>query len=427
MSQSRIPAKRRKELVGPMADCRELNPYEEVPMSELEEISYDAALQAKYLSYAAMSPLYKNSESEYLKSGELLFEKMLEDIGRAEKFIYLEFFIIAPGELWDRFLEILEKKASEGVDVRVIYDDIGTIMRMNARYPDKLAKKGIKCGVFQRFLPIVTGTYMNRDHRKICVVDGKIAYTGGANLADEYANIISRFGHWYDSGIRVEGEAAYSFMLMFISMWNYIFKRDKSRQISEIPEVSLSDKARADGYHIPFCDSPIDDEPAGMSAYISMILKAKRCVYICTPYLALDESALNAVCIAVKSGVDVRIVVPGVPDKVLVNMIAKSYYDPLINAGARVFEYKPGFMHSKTIVVDDEYAVCGSINFCFRSFYLNHESAVWLYRTKSVLQMRDAFFELLEDCSEVTKEQIEATPYIVKLARDIMAIFAPMI
>lgn len=427
MGQNRIPEERMKQLGGPMIDFREYNPFEKVSISELREESENAALQAEYLSNAALAPLYKNSASEYLKSGELFFERLLNDIENAEKFIYLEFFIISKGKLWDCFLEVLERKAAEGVDVRVIYDDIGTILRMSAKYPEELAKKGIKCGVFQRFLPIISGTYMNRNHRKICVIDGTVAYTGGVNLADEYANIITRFGHWYDSGIRIEGEAAYGFMLMFLSMWNYVFKQDSSKKALELPEVSALEEERSDGYYIPFYDSPTDEEPVGMNSYINMISKAKRYIYICTPYLSLDESILSALSIAVKSGVDIRLVVPGIPDKKVVSMVTKSYYELLLNAGVRVYEYTPGFVHSKIIVADDDYGICGSINFSFRSFHLNHESAVWLYKTKSVLQMRDAFLELLPDCTEITKEHCDAVPYAVKLTRDVLSIFAPLV
>jgi len=426
-SQDWISEERRQQLGGPPVDFREHNPFEKVPISELREKSENAALQAEYLDRAALAPLYKNSTSEYLKSGELFFERLLEDLEKAERFIYLEFFIIGKGKLWDRFLEVLERKAAEGVDVKIIYDDFGTILRMSAKYPEELAKKGIKCGVFQRFLPIITGTYMNRNHRKICVIDGIIAYTGGVNLADEYANIITRFGHWYDSGIRVEGEAAHGFMMMFLSMWNYVFKLNPSMKVHELPEISLLGENRSDGYCIPFCDSPVDDEPVGMNSYISMISKAQRYIYICTPYLSLDESILSALSIAVKSGVDVKIVVPGIPDKKLVNMVTKSYYEPLLNAGVRVYEYTPGFMHSKTIVADNDYGICGSINFSFRSFHLNYESAVWLYKTKSVLQMRDAFLELLPECTEITKEHCKSTSYLVKVARDVLSIFAPLV
>lgn len=427
MSQSWISEERRLQLGGTYVDLREYYPFEKVPLSELKKKSNNAALQAEYLDRAALAPLYKNSVSEYLKSGEIFFERLLEDIGKAERFIYLEFFIIDNGMLWDCVLELLEQKAAEGVDVRVIYDDIGTILRMPGNYPEKLMKKGIKCGVFQRFLPVITGTYMNRDHRKICVIDGVVAYTGGVNLADEYANIISRFGHWYDSGIRIEGEAAYSFMIMFLSMWSYVFNREGSDKILEIPDVCASLEKRSDGYMVPFCDSPVDDEPVGMCAYINMISKAKRYIYICTPYLSLDESILSALSIAVKSGVDVRIIVPGVPDKKLVNMVTKSYYGPLLNAGVRVYEYSPGFIHSKTIVSDDKYGICGSINFSFRSFFFNHESAVWLYNTKSVIEMRDAFSEVLPECAEISKEAYDSIPYLVKLARDVLSIFAPIV
>ncbi|NLC73615.1 MAG: cardiolipin synthase [Ruminococcaceae bacterium] len=424
--QSRLPQSRREELCGMQHHVNPSLLKNAVPVSELSDISQDAFLQAQYLVNNAYAPMYRGTETKYFETGEKLFEDILESLRKAEKFIYLEYFIIGLGSLWDEVLEILEEKAKAGVDVRVIYDDIGSILTLPRYYCNELNKRGIKCGAFHRFLPVMTGTINNRDHRKICVVDGHTAYTGGANIADEYVNRISRFGTWQDCGVRVHGTAAFSFTVMFISMWNYIYNVSEPDE-KFVPEISLPSDIPDDGYVIPYADTPVDDEHVGQTVYLNMISRAKKYVYICTPYLILDEETATALMVAAKSGIDVRIITPGVPDKQMVYAVTRSYYSQLIEAGVRIYEFMPGFIHSKTVVCDDEYAVCGTINFDYRSLFLHHECAVWMYRSSAIFEMRDSYLSLLDKCALITKEIYYEIPWYKRVFGNVLRIASALL
>ena len=392
--------------------------------SGAEQLPPDAANQSRYISHCAYCPPYQNTTTEYLPLGEVKFERMVEELKKAKHYIFLEYFIIQEGKMWNTILDILRQKAAEGVDVRVIYDDMGCIMILPTGYDRTLEQMGIKCRVFNPFVPILSSRFNTRDHRKICVIDGNVGFTGGINLADEYINAYEKHGHWKDTSILLKGEAVFNLTVMFLSMWDYLDgttgKTDYSRYYSTVWDEN------AKGYVQPFADNPLDDEAVGETVYLNLINKAKRYVYITTPYLILSSEMLTALTSAAKCGVDVRIITPHVPDKWYVHAVSRSHYQPLIEAGVKIYEYTPGFIHAKTFVVDDDYAVVGTINLDYRSLYLHFECAVWMYQTPSVAQVRDDFFKTQQISQEITLEECRSLSFPRRLGRSVLRVFAPL-
>ena len=384
----------------------------------------DARLQSAYLEKCASSPRFTQTETTYYPLGDVMFPAMLEELEKAEKYIFMEFFIIEPGIMWDSILDVLRRKAAQGLDVRLIYDDMACIMRLPRDYAERMESVGIRCCTFHRFQPVPTGTLNNRDHRKICCIDGVTAFTGGVNLADEYINKRERFGHWLDCGIKVRGRAAYSFTQMFLSMWDYI-RHEEDDPVAFRPTAEALEGIGDDGVVQPYCDSPADDEPVGETVYINMLSRAKKYVYICTPYLVVDNEIMNALTSAAKCGVDVRMICPHIPDKWYVHLVTRSYYAPLMKAGVRIYEYTPGFIHSKTFVCDDDYGICGTINLDYRSLFLHHECAVWMYKSGAIADMKASFLETLEKCEEITRESYRR-PWYVRLGQSLLRVFAPL-
>lgn len=384
----------------------------------------DARLQSAYLEKCASSPRFTQTETTYYPLGDVMFPAMLEELEKAEKYIFMEFFIIEPGIMWDSILDVLRRKAAQGLDVRLIYDDMACIMRLPRDYAERMESVGIRCCTFHRFQPVPTGTLNNRDHRKICCIDGVTAFTGGVNLADEYINKCGRFGHWLDCGIKVRGRAAYSFTQMFLSMWDYI-RHEEDDPVAFRPTAEALEGIGDDGVVQPYCDSPADDEPVGETVYINMLSRAKKYVYICTPYLVVDNEIMNALTSAAKCGVDVRMICPHIPDKWYVHLVTRSYYAPLMKAGVRIYEYTPGFIHSKTFVCDDDYGICGTINLDYRSLFLHHECAVWMYKSSAIADMKASFLETLEKCEELTRESYRR-PWYVRLGQSLLRVLAPL-
>ena len=384
----------------------------------------DARLQSAYLEKCASSPRFTQTETTYYPLGDVMFPAMLEELEKAEKYIFMEFFIIEPGIMWDSILDVLRRKAAQGLDVRLIYDDMACIMRLPRDYAERMESVGIRCCTFHRFQPVPTGTLNNRDHRKICCIDGVTAFTGGVNLADEYINKRERFGHWLDCGIKVRGRAAYSFTQMFLSMWDYI-RHEEDDPVAFRPTAEALEGIGDDGVVQPYCDSPADDEPVGETVYINMLSRAKKYVYICTPYLVVDNEIMNALTSAAKCGVDVRMICPHIPDKWYVHLVTRSYYAPLMKAGVRIYEYTPGFVHSKTFVCDDDYGICGTINLDYRSLFLHHECAVWMYKSGAIADMKASFLETLEKCEEITRESYRR-PWYVRLGQSLLRVLAPL-
>ncbi len=360
----------------------------------------------RYLVSYTGYPLYKNGEVTYYKSGEETYAAMLEELQKAEKYILLDYFIIAHGKMWNCILKILLEKAELGVQVRIIYDDFGCMMTLPPKYDEYLESlhENIKCMTFNNVVPIFAVRMNNRDHRKIMVVDGKTAFTGGINLADEYIGAKERFGYWKDCGIKITGGAVNSFVKMFFYIWN-AFRKDKEK-LQDYCVISPKQGGRY-GNNEDFCVQPYDDSPfdnisAGEAVYVDIINRASKYVYIFTPYLVLDDSLRLALCRAASRGVDVRIVTPGVPDKKITFRLTRANYKILLSAGVKIYEYTPGFLHSKCMVSDDECAVVGTINFDYRSLYHHFENAVYFTGCEAVMDVkRDAeeTFAVCKECS----------------------------
>lgn len=371
-----------------------INPHRRVddtPHRVLEQTDPRAACTAAYLRDCGPYPLYANTEVRYYPVGEAMFADILPALEGAKRFIFVEFFIISQGSMWDQIHQILVRKAAEGLDVRVIYDDAGCVTGLPIHYGKTLEAEGIRAFSFNPFVPLLNLVMNNRDHRKILVVDGEVAFSGGINLADEYINQLNRFGHWRDSGVRLRGDAVWSFTTMFLEFWqaNRPDEEDLSCYHTPIDQPPYP----SDGQVQPFSDSPVDYECVAKSVYLELISQAQQRLYICTPYLILDNDTLTALCIAAKRGVDVRIYTPGIPDKKLIYQLSRSYFPPLLRAGVRVYSYTPGFLHAKTWLCDDCIAAVGSINLDYRSLYLHFECSTLLYNC-SVLE--DIYRDMME-------------------------------
>ena len=340
----------------------------------------------KYVAESGKFPFWKNTEIKYHNGGESHYEDMLRELKHAEHFIFLEYFIIESGKMWDTILDILVERAAAGVDVRLIYDDMGCVTRISSNYHKRLEAIGIRALSFNRVIPFVSAVMNNRDHRKIMVIDGNTAFTGGLNLADEYINITSPFGHWKDSGVMLKGDAVWGFTVMFLEMWNSFRPTDTD---FDCFRPSLCGNTKNDGFIQPFSDSPLDGETVSLNVYLDILAQAKRYVYIFTPYLVISDELQLALCQAAKRGVDVRIAIPGIPDKKLTYRLSRSYYSPLRRAGVKIYEYTPGFIHAKSYVSDDEIAVVGTINMDYRSLYLHFECGVLMYGCPIIGDIRD--------------------------------------
>ena len=368
-------------------------------------------------------PLYADTDARYLSSGEVSLEAMLEDLRAAKDFIFLEFFIIDEGYMWGRVLKVLEDKAREGVEVRVMYDGTCALFRLPYHYPDMLKKLGIQCKMFSPIRPVISAHYNNRDHRKILVIDGRVAYTGGVNLADEYVNRISPFGHWKDVSLRLEGLAVRSFTLMFLQMWNVDESGDRYAHYMTAP---VARPARAPGWVLPYGDSPVDNERVGELVYTDILSRAQRYVHIMTPYLILDTEMLAALTFAAKRGVEVCVLLPHIPDKRYAFALAKTHYAELLQAGVRIFEYTPGFVHAKVFVSDDCKAVVGTVNLDYRSFYLHFECAAYLRDVPAVADIEADFQDTLAKSHEITDEDVKRIPFMTRLAGWLLKVIAPV-
>ena len=384
------------------------------------------AKQANYLFNYGGYPVYANTNIMYFDSGEAKFKALCEELEKAERFIFLEYFIVQEGIMWNTMLEILERKVKNGVDVRMVYDDIGCLRTLPFKYYAQLEKKGIKCRSFNKFYPFWVARMNNRDHRKILVIDGHTAFNGGVNLADEYINAYEKHGHWKDSAVMIKGEAVWSFTMMFLTMWNYITVTKPASFDEYMPrEQDILDNKDVNGLVIPYTDSPLDKESIGENTYISIINNATSYVYITTPYLIITNEMESALTLAAKSGVDVRIITPHVPDKWYVHAVTRSYYKHLTKSGVRVYEYKPGFIHAKNFVSDDKVGVVGTINLDYRSLYLHFECGTYMYKTDCILDVKADFLATVDECVEITYEDCLKHP-LRRIGRSILRLFAPL-
>ena len=422
----RISRRQREQMSGMAGNFSHIDPGASEPLAKLQQENPTAAGQSRYIERCGYCPPYENTTVEYLPLGEVKFERMLAELKAAQKFIFLEYFIIQEGKMWDPILEILEQKVKEGVEVRVMYDDFGCMMTLPARYWETLENKGIQCCVFNPFVPVLSLRFNNRDHRKICVIDGWVGITGGINLADEYINAYPKHGHWKDVSILLKGDAVWGLTKMFLSMWDYLRKIQEDYNDFRPGVVPYALPRQPSGYVQPYSDSPLDDEAVGETVYLNLINKAERYVYICTPYLIISNEMITALCTAAKSGVDVRIITPHVADKWYVHAVTRAYYQVLVEAGVKIYEYTPGFIHAKTFVVDDIYGVAGTINLDFRSLYLHFECAAWMYKTPCLADMKEDFLKTQSVSQEITLEQCQSVKLGTRLVRSVLRVFAPL-
>ena len=389
------------------------------------ELDRGAAGLFKYLEGSAGYPTAKNTTVRYYRVGEEMYADLLPELEKAEKFIFLEYFIIRPGEMWDGVLEILKRKAAAGVDVRIIYDDMGCIDILPANYNATLEGWGIRTMAFNRFVPAVSLVMNNRDHRKITVIDGKVGFTGGINISDEYINVKERFGHWKDTGLMLKGPGVFNLTLMFLEMWN-AFNKDGDGYAEFIPDSFEECGSADDGYVLSFSDSPLDNESVGESVYTDMLYQAKDYIYITTPYLAIDSELQTALCMAAKRGVDVRMITPGIPDKKLVYRLTRSYYPTLLRAGVKIYEYTPGFIHAKSFVCDDKLCVVGTINMDYRSLYLHFECGTLMYNNPEIKQVKKDDLDTMEKCRKVELSDMK-TNFLGELFDSFLRSVAPLL
>lgn len=394
----------------------------------LREEDASACIQSDYIYNKSGYPIHGNTTAEYFQVGDDMFPVLVKELEQAQHYIFIEYFIIHDGVMWRTILDILEKKVKEGVDVRLIYDDMGCLTTLPHKYYETMREKGIKCQVFNPFRPILNIILNNRDHRKFCIIDGFVGFTGGVNLADEYINQKERFGHWKDTAVMLKGEAVWNMTAMFLHMWNVVTNNRQDVSLEEyLPHVWHSEPFAGDGLIQPFCDSPLDNETVGENVYMNIINRARDYVYICTPYLVIDNEMMTALCLAAKSGVDVRLMTPGIPDKKLVFLLTQSYYEQLLEAGVKIYEYQPGFLHAKSFVCDDEIGVVGTINLDYRSLYLHFEDGVWIYRNQVIKDIKEDFTDTLEYCNLVTLEFCRGRNIAVRAMQSILRLFAPML
>lgn len=392
---------------------------------KIEKESKSIANQSRYIADYSSFPVHENTTTKYLSPGETFFEHLLEELEKAEHYIFMEYFIIQEGVMWDSILEVLVRKVKQGVDVRLVYDDIGCLQTLPYKYEEKLKSMGIKCMVFNPLAPVLRIILNNRDHRKITVIDGHTGFLGGINLADEYINAIEKHGHWKDAAIMLKGEAVWNLTMMFLQIWQFTTGVEEDYEPYR-PYKYHPESFASDGYVQPYGDSPLDRETVGENVYLNLINRAKDYVYINTPYLIVDNEMVTALTLAAKSGVDVRIVTPYIEDKWYVHLVTRSYYAQLIKAGIKIYEYTPGFIHSKTVVSDDQIAVVGSINMDYRSLYLHFECGTWLYKNSSVYEVKDDFLETLKVCTPITFEDCKKVSLGKRTLRAVLRLFAPL-
>ncbi len=407
-----------------LKETREYLEQEDAVLSELENIDSHVSSIGKYISNYGVYPVYKNTSVEYFPLGEDKFEAMKIELEKAKKFIFMEYFIIEEGVMWNTILDILKRKVKEGVEVRVMYDGLCCLALLPYKYPETLKEMGIKCKMFFPIKPVLSTHQNNRDHRKILVIDGKVAFTGGVNLADEYINLKERFGHWKDIAVMLKGDAVKSFTIMFLQMWNITEKEKEDYEKYILPKEEVS--VEAEGFVIPYGDSPLDFENLSEEVYFDIIHQATKYVHIMTPYLILDNEMITSLTHAAKRGVETIIIMPHIPDKPYAFWVAKTYYVELIEAGVQIYEYIPGFVHAKCFVSDDDKAVVGTINLDFRSLYLHFECGAFFYKNSAINKVEQDFQDTLSKCRKITIKDCKELPLKQKVIGSVLRIFAPL-
>lgn len=387
----------------------------------LEQRDTYHARQSQFLYRESGYPVFSDTTVEYLSPGESFFPRMLEELENAEKYIFLEYFILVEGRMWDKLYEVLRRKVKEGVEVRIIFDDFGSISRQSKSFVKRIREDGIKVIAFNKVRASVDLVLNNRDHRKICVIDGYVSMTGGINIADEYINIDSPHGYWLDSAVIMKGAAATSFAVAFCEMWGSI-----SREKMDPEKYIVKSFPQAPGFVQPYMENPLDTNHYPAEGIYRQILNtAKDYVYIMTPYLILDNTMIAAITSAAKAGVDVRIITPKIRDKWYVHPVTQFNYAQLLEAGVRIFEFTPGFIHSKSFVSDDSVATCGTVNMDYRSFYFHFECGVWMCGCGAVKDIRDDFLRVQSCSEEIIKEKWAKRPLKKRFVQAVLNLFAP--
>lgn len=393
-------------------------------LQEIKENDKYKYNQVQYMTKISGYPIYKNNGFEYFDVGEKFFDSLKKDLIKAEKYILMEFFILEKGQLWNEIYEILKSKAQEGVKIKIMVDSLGCLLKNTKNLREDLESIGVELYKFNPFSPIINGYINYRDHKKIVVIDGKYGYTGGVNIADEYVNLVSKFGHWKDVGIKIQGEAVWSFTIMFLRTLETITKKNMNY---EWYKTNFKELKKASGYVLPLADGPDNRKSPIENTYIQTINYAKDYVYMTTPYFIISEQLLTAILNSARGGVDVRVIVPHIPDKKLVYLATRSYYEVLLEAGVKVYEYKPGFIHSKTFVTDNNTSIVGTANLDFRSMHLNFEDIVWTYKTGEEEKIKRDFEKMLKDCIEIDLDTWKARSRLTKMSEAVVAAFAPML
>ena len=426
--QSRIAAAMQERFEEILKQSEDYLREDEDTRQKLRETDCSISKQSEYIRKYSGYPVHENTAMEYFQVGDDMFPVLVHELEQAQHYIFIEYFIINDGVMWRTILDILERKAAQGIDVRLIYDDFGCLTTLPHKYYEHLRSKGIKCEVFNSFRPILNVIQNNRDHRKLCIIDGHTGFTGGINLADEYINQRERFGHWKDTAVMLKGEAVWNMTAMFLHMWNVV-TRSKEPCVFDnyFPHTYHPEPFESSGFVQPFCDTPLDDEIVSENVYLNIINRAKHYVYICTPYLVIDNEMMTALCLAAKSGVDVRIMTPAVPDKKMVFLLTQSYYEQLLEAGVKIYEYQPGFLHAKSFVCDDEVGVVGTINLDYRSLYLHFEDGVWIYRNSVIWDIKQDFMETLDYCEAIDLEFCRNRNIAIRAMQNVMRLLAPML
>lgn len=379
---------------------------------------------AHYLSNQLGFPTYRNTAVTYFPLGEDKFEALIPELRKARRFIFMEYFIVEKGYMWKTILDVLAEKAAQGVEVRFMYDGMCAISMLPYDYPEEVRRLGIKCKMVSPVKPFLSTTQNNRDHRKICVIDGKVGFTGGVNLGDEYINKKVRFGHWKDTAVMLKGDAVQSLTMMFLQMWNIDEKRAEGYRKYITPrQPGLK---RELGYVLPYGDSPFDNENVGEEVYFHILNHAKKYVHIMTPYLILDNEMITTLTRTAKSGVEVIIIMPHIPDKWYAFVVAKTYYKELIKAGVQIYEYKPGFVHAKVFVSDDDTATVGTINLDYRSLYLHFECGVFIYNNSVIDKIERDFQQTLAKCHKVSLVEVKNRTMLTKIAGQVLRLIAPL-
>ena len=381
---------------------------------------------SEYIWKNAGYPVYQNTDIVYYDEAVKGLEAQLLALSKAEKFIFMEYHAIEDAEAWKKIQKVLEERVQAGVEVRVFYDDMGSIGFINTDFVKKMEQIGIHCRVFNPFMPGLNVFLNNRDHRKITVIDGKVAFTGGYNLANEYFNYTNPYGQWKDTGIRLEGDAVQSLTATFLEMWNAANDRNNNEDFSKY-FIRSEYKAAQTGFVQPYADSPMDDEQVGEEVYISMVNKAEKYCWFITPYLIITDEMTHALCLAAKRGVDVRIITPGIPDKKMIYSVTRSFYHGLVKNGVRIYEWTPGFCHAKMSVADDCMATCGTINLDYRSLYHHFENGCFMADSPAVLSIRNDLEETMQECREVTEQYRTGRSAYLRLGQLFMRLFAGLL